>query len=78
MERTMAFDSRRRLAEITFPTLVIAGADDRAVPLHHAQMLHEGIRASELVVIPGTGHTLIWTHSAEFVRVTEGFLEAAA
>jgi 3-oxoadipate enol-lactonase len=75
---TMAFDSRQRLAEIKRPTLVIAGSQDRAVPLHHAQMLHEGIRGSRLIVIAGAGHTLIWTHPDEFVRVTEDFLTAAA
>jgi 3-oxoadipate enol-lactonase len=73
-KETMAFDSRRRLAEIACPTLVIAGADDQAVPMHHAKMLHEGIRGSQLVVIEGAGHTLIWTHSDAFVRVTEDFL----
>jgi pimeloyl-ACP methyl ester carboxylesterase len=71
---TMAFDSRRRLAEIMCPTLIVAGSDDQAVPMHHARMLHEGIRGSKLVVIEGAGHTLIWTHSDEFVRVTEEFL----
>jgi pimeloyl-ACP methyl ester carboxylesterase len=71
---TMAFDSRRRLAEIACPTLVIAGSDDQAAPMHHARMLHEGIRGSQLVVIEGAGHTLIWTHSEAFVRLTEAFL----
>jgi 3-oxoadipate enol-lactonase len=75
---TMAFDSRWRLAEITCPTLIVAGSEDQAVPLHHAQMLHAGIGGSQLVVIEGAGHTLIWTHSDEFARVTEDFLTAAA
>jgi pimeloyl-ACP methyl ester carboxylesterase len=73
-KETMAFDSRTRLVEIACPTLIIAGAQDQAVPMHHAQMLHDGIRGSKLVVIEGAGHTLIWTHSDEFVRVTEEFL----
>jgi 3-oxoadipate enol-lactonase len=75
---TMAFDSRGRLAEIACPTLVIAGAQDRAVPLHHARMLHEGIQGAQLVVIEGAGHAVIWTHPDELVRVTEDFLGAAA
>jgi pimeloyl-ACP methyl ester carboxylesterase len=74
----MAFDSRQRLAEIACPTLVVAGAQDRAVPLHHARMLHEGIRGSKLVVIDGAGHTLIWTHPDELVQVAEDFLGAEA
>ena len=73
---TMAFDSRRRLAEIGCPTLVVAGSNDQAVPLHHANMLHTGIRGSRLVMINGADHALIWTHSDELVRVTDEFLEA--
>ena len=75
---TMAFDSRQRLAEIASPTLVVAGSDDQAVPMHHAQMLHEGIRGSKLAVIAGARHTLIWTHPDELVRATDEFLAAAA
>jgi pimeloyl-ACP methyl ester carboxylesterase len=76
-KETMAFDSRKRLGGIACPTLIVAGSEDQAVPLHHAQMLHVGIRGSQLVVIEGAGHSLIWTHSNEFVRVTEDFLTAA-
>jgi pimeloyl-ACP methyl ester carboxylesterase len=73
-QQTMAFDSRKRLADIGCPTLIIAGSQDRAVPMHHATMLHEGIRGSRLVVVDGAAHTLIWTHTAEFVRLVEEFL----
>ena len=76
-KETMAFDSRQRLAEIACPTLIVAGSDDQGVPMHHAEMLRDGIRGSKLVVIAGAGHDLIWTHSDEFVRITEEFLQAA-
>ena len=56
----MAFDSRRRLADITCPTLVVAAANDDAVPLHHAKMLHDGIRGSQLLIIDDANHALIW------------------
>jgi pimeloyl-ACP methyl ester carboxylesterase len=73
---TMAFDSRRRLAEIGCPTLIVAGSNDQAVPLHHAKMLHDGITNSQLVVIDGANHALIWTHPDELVRVMDAFLGA--
>jgi pimeloyl-ACP methyl ester carboxylesterase len=76
-KETMAFDSRKRLAELACPTLVIAGAEDQAVPMHHATMLHDGIKDSQLVVVEGASHTLIWTHTDEFVRLVEHFLEPA-
>ena len=52
----MAFDSRPRLGEIRCPTLVLAGAADTAVPMHHARQLHEGIAHSRLVAIDGADH----------------------
>jgi 3-oxoadipate enol-lactonase len=72
----MAFDSRSRLTEIRCPTLIVAGSNDTAVPIHHAKMLHDGILGSRLVIIDGADHTLIWTHLDELVRVTDEFLEA--
>jgi 3-oxoadipate enol-lactonase len=70
----MAFDSRRRLAEIRCPTLILAGSRDDAVPMHHARMLHEGIAGSRLVVVDGASHTLIWTHPEALVRATDELL----
>jgi pimeloyl-ACP methyl ester carboxylesterase len=72
----MAFDSRGRLTEIGCPTLVVAASNDQAVPIHHAKMLHDGIPGSQLVIIDGADHALIWTHSDELVRVTDEFLGA--
>jgi len=71
----MAFDSRRRLSEITCPTLIVAGSDDTAVPPHHATMLHEGIRGSRLVTIDGGDHALIWARPADLVRAVDEFLD---
>ena len=70
----IAFDSRRRLAEIKCPTLVLAASNDKTVPRHHAKMLHDAITGSQLVIIDGASHVLIWTHPDEFVRVTDEFL----
>ncbi len=72
----MAFDSRRRLAEIRCPTLVVAASNDQAVPLHHAKTLHQGIVGSRLVISDGADHALIWERPHELVRVTEEFLRA--
>ena len=73
---TMMFDSRLRLGEIKCPTLVIAGSNDDAVPIHHARMLHTGIAGSRLVVIVDADHSLIWTHPDDFMRAADEFLDA--
>jgi pimeloyl-ACP methyl ester carboxylesterase len=75
-KEAMAFDSRRRLAEIKCPTLIVAGSMDQAVPIHHAKMLHDGIAGSRLVVVDGADHALIWTRPDELARVVEEFLES--
>jgi pimeloyl-ACP methyl ester carboxylesterase len=72
---TMSFDSRPRLGEIACPTLILAGSNDRGVPIHHAEMLHEGIAESRLVVIDGADHALLWTHTDEFLRTVDEFLD---
>jgi pimeloyl-ACP methyl ester carboxylesterase len=74
VEAMKAFDSRLWLHQIVCPTLVIAGAEDTAVPLAHAQMLAQGVPGAQLRVIDGAGHTLIWTHTDIFVQVVEAFL----
>jgi pimeloyl-ACP methyl ester carboxylesterase len=45
---------------IKCPTLIVAGSDDNAVPMHHAKMLHDGIAGSKLVVIESADHALLW------------------
>jgi 3-oxoadipate enol-lactonase len=73
-DAAMAFDSRSRLSELKCPTLILAGANDAAVPAYHAEQLHDGIADSALLRVAGADHTLIWSQSEEFVRVTEDFL----
>lgn len=74
LRELIAFDSRRRLPEIKCPTLIVAASNDEAVPMHHAQMLHEGIAGSQLVVIDGADHALLFTAPDKLVHVTDDFL----
>ena len=69
------FDSRPWLAHIPQPTLIIAGNNDSAVPLAHAQMLVHGIPGARLEIIANAGHVLIWTHTDQFIALMKGFLE---
>ncbi len=69
------FDSRPWLAQIQQPTLIIAGNNDLAVPLAHAQMLVHGIPDARLEIIANAGHVLIWTHTDQFIALIKGFLE---
>ncbi len=67
----MAFDGRSWLANIGVPSLVITGAEDKAVPVHHGAMLARGIPGAHLVEVAGAGHFLICTHPQELVQIVE-------
>ncbi|HEY7417151.1 MAG TPA: alpha/beta hydrolase, partial [Ktedonobacteraceae bacterium] len=45
------------IGKISIPTLIIVGDQDVATPLPKAQRLHEAIPNSQLVIIPGAGHS---------------------
>jgi 3-oxoadipate enol-lactonase len=72
----MFFDARPLLPNIKAPTLIIAGAKDDAVPMHHADQLVSDIDGARLEVLPEGNHTLIWTNPDDVVAITERFLEA--
>jgi pimeloyl-ACP methyl ester carboxylesterase len=65
------FDSRPWLKDLRASALVIAAANDIAVRPHHFETLTSGIPGARGVVVPGAGHTLLWTHTetvAELIR----------
>ncbi len=49
-------DSTPLLPQITCPTLIIHGADDQLIPVKEAELMHEQIPDSRLVIIPVAGH----------------------
>lgn len=55
-EAIAGYDLRDRLAEITAPALVIAGADDPSTPVEHGRVLAEGIPGARLAVVPDAAH----------------------
>ena len=74
LHEAMFFDARPLLSRIEAPTLIIAGAKDDAVPMHHADQLVSGINGARLEVVPEGKHTLIWTNPDDVVAITERFL----
>ncbi len=61
------FDCMSRLPEISLPTLIICGTDDRATPVKYSQYLHDHIAASTLRIIPNAGH-YVFREQAEAVN----------
>lgn len=67
-------DETETLATIDVPTLITAGSDDNFIPRSSAGALRDGIRNSELHVIPNTGHVSNLENPTEYNRVLEAFL----
>ena len=45
-----------RISEISVPCLVMVGQEDSSLPTSRSKLIHEGIKNSEYVEIPGAGH----------------------
>jgi 3-oxoadipate enol-lactonase len=64
-------DTTARLGEISVPTMVLAGEEDILIPVALSRRLHEGVKGSAWVTVPG-GHACVWEHPAPF---NEAFLK---
>jgi len=62
------------LAGIEAPTLVVSGDDDM-VTLEHTVELYRAIQGSELAVVPGTSHALVFEKPDLLNRIVLDFLE---
>ncbi len=69
------FDSRKQLAEICVPTLVITGERDTTVSPARQKMLADGIPGARQVVIAGGGHAVALDQAEVFNRVLLEFLQ---
>jgi pimeloyl-ACP methyl ester carboxylesterase len=53
-----SFNIANRLHEMTAPTLVICGSDDKMTPIANSQHLAQHITGAKLISIEGAGHML--------------------
>jgi pimeloyl-ACP methyl ester carboxylesterase len=65
---------RDRLSEISSPTLIVWGREDRIIPLKHGIYGHGQIRGSRLEVFEQCGHIPNLEKPAEFNRLVRDFL----
>ena len=71
-----AFDVSDRLHEITVPTLVTHGTDDRVVPVENGRLLAEGLPKAELELYEGGPHLFFIEQSRPVNDDLVAFLEA--
>lgn len=68
-------DVRRRLPELTTPTLVIHGDDDPVFALEEAEEMAALVPGSRLLILTG-GHALLDVHSRSIARAVHEFVES--
>jgi 3-oxoadipate enol-lactonase len=69
-------DLEDELPAITAPTLVIAGADDPALPPDHGARIAARIPGTRMAVVPHAAHLGNIEQAAEFTELIEGHLSA--
>jgi pimeloyl-ACP methyl ester carboxylesterase len=70
----MGHDTYELLPKIKLPTLVIAGDNDRLIPVENSRILASRIPKTELVIIKGAGHEFFIEDAEEANRIVLGFL----
>ncbi len=71
----LADDVQEALQHIAAPTLVVWGECDVLVPLELGRALHASIAGSELAVVPGAGHNVMYECADTFNRLVLAFLD---
>jgi pimeloyl-ACP methyl ester carboxylesterase len=74
MSSTQPDISRDELGSISVPTLVLA-SDDDIVTLEHTVELYRSIPGSELAIVPGTSHALVFEKPDVVNRLVLDFLQ---
>src|SRR5579859_1277167 len=59
LQGIMAWGSYSRLGQIGVPTLIVHGDCDRLVPPENAQILHNAIKGSDMVIIHNASHIMM-------------------
>jgi 3-oxoadipate enol-lactonase len=67
-------DLRAELADITTPTLIVAGGADASLPPAYSAEMHELIGGSRYVALPGVGHSSPVEAPDEVTGMLRGFL----
>lgn len=73
-ELTKNYDVRNKISEISVPTLIIVGQEDK-VNLEASRYLNREIEGSELRIIQDSGHTVMIEKPKEFNQILEEFIK---
>lgn len=70
-----AFDVTEQVEEISVPSLILCGTEDRMMPLKNSEFLNDHIHGARLEVLPGAGHMMMAEQPDKVAAVLGDFLE---
>jgi len=68
------FDRMNEVGQITLPTLIVCGEDDKLTPVKYSQYMKDKIRNARLVIIAGAGHSVMLEKPDELNAALQSFL----
>jgi pimeloyl-ACP methyl ester carboxylesterase len=69
-----SFDATAQLSELSIPTLIVCGSEDRMTPLRHSEFLRDHIQGARLAVVPNAGHMVMLEQPAAVADLLSDFL----
>jgi pimeloyl-ACP methyl ester carboxylesterase len=69
------FDVMGRLGEISVPTTVICGKEDRLTPLKYSRFLVENIPEARMITVEGAGHMVMLEKPGEVAQAVKEFMD---
>ena len=78
LKAVVTTDFRKILPEINIPTLIIAGTEDKVLPVSESQILADAIPGSELTLIEHAGHLTNIEAPGQFNAILGDFLDRHA
>lgn len=72
----LSHDTYDRLGELTAPTMVVTGDQDRVIPALSSDVLAEAIPGARLEVIEGAGHLFFIEEQERSLELIQDFLES--
>ena len=73
-----AFDQSEHISEISKPTLVITGAEDKMTPVRNAQFLAGAIPNAQLEIVPNAGHMVMLEQPQTVANALLSFLNGVS
>jgi pimeloyl-ACP methyl ester carboxylesterase len=70
------FNLMDSVSRISIPALIICGTDDVLTPQKYSHYLNKEIKGSQLVLIEGAGHMVMWEKPEEVNRAIEKFIRS--